>query len=152
MIFVNNHIRWSDWREEGLMGGWRKTFLAYCHGFIIQAPPSSNPRPALRDWHSHPAVAVGESVGPSGLPGPQLRLASIWPDRENTSQLKEQKQQRMDQGGLSNGDSNSDPNHTDWDIWVIYGRIKPTTELLRKATNLAASHLCIPTVIRRGAW
>lgn len=29
-----------------------------------------------------------ESVGPSGLPGPQLRLASIWPDRGNTSQLK----------------------------------------------------------------
>lgn len=62
---------------------------------------------------THPAVTEGESVGPTGLPGPQLRLASIWPDRENTSQLKEQKQQRMDRGGPSNGDSNPDPNLTD---------------------------------------
>ncbi|KAF1383357.1 hypothetical protein PFLUV_G00131080 [Perca fluviatilis] len=53
-----------------------------------EAPPPSNPWPALPDWHTHPAVTVRESVGPSGLPGPQLRLASIWPDGENTSQLK----------------------------------------------------------------
>lgn len=61
--------------------------LAYCHRFITQAPPPpSNLWPALPDWHTHPAVS--ESVRPSGLPGPQLRLASIWPDSENTYRLK----------------------------------------------------------------
>lgn len=57
-------------------------------GNLSLTPPLSNRRPALLTRHAHPAVTMEESVGPSGLPGPQLRLASIWPDRENTSQLK----------------------------------------------------------------
>lgn len=57
---------------------WRRPFLH----------PPSNPPPVHPDWHTHPAVIVGESCGPRGLPDRQLRLASIWPDRESTSPLK----------------------------------------------------------------
>ncbi|CAJ1071556.1 hypothetical protein PFLUV_G00131080 [Xyrichtys novacula] len=37
---------------------------------------------------AHPPRRHCGRVGPCGLPGPQLRLASIWPDRENTSQFQ----------------------------------------------------------------
>ncbi|KAI9541586.1 hypothetical protein NQZ68_028092 [Dissostichus eleginoides] len=72
----------------------------------MKAPPPSNPRSALPDWHTHPAVTVGESVGPfwaswSSAP-PRLDLTG---QRKHFS-VKEQKQQRMDRGGRSNDDSN----------------------------------------------
>lgn len=60
---------------------------------------------ALPVWHAHPTVTVRESVGPSGLPGAQLRLASIWPDSGNTWLFKNKSNNGWTKrGGRSNGD------------------------------------------------
>lgn len=101
-------------RREGLLVYDVGECRAYRCGLIIQAPPASNQMPALPVWHAHPAVTVRESVGPSGLPGAQLRLASIWPDSGNTWLFKNKSNNGWtERGGPSNGDFISHLNSTD---------------------------------------
>lgn len=96
-----------------------------------------------------PAVTVGESVGPSGLPGPQLRLASIWPDRGNTSQLKNKSNNGQTEEDEVTATQIRSRTSRIWRFEPSTAGISRRLKLPRKATNLVASHLCIPTVIRR---
>lgn len=117
-------------------------------GWTTLAPPTANPRAALSAGHAPRAVTEWERrLGPCGLPGPQLRLASIRPDGENTSQLEEQKQQRMDRRGRSNGDSDSHQNLADWRYFRLPTRGNdPTDDRTppKRRQTWSPPHLCVP--------
>lgn len=110
----------SDWvcgPDAGVSAGWFNVFGSP----RISPPPgihytgtSSLQSPACSAGPAHPLSVTEESVRPAGLPGPQLRLASIWPDRGKHFSVSEQKQRRTRRRGRSNGEPNSQRNLTDY--------------------------------------